>query len=104
MEPLDLIPFAGMIMSLLLALIIGGFILMYPLTKRLGQLLEQRLHERREGVTLDSGEAADLAQLRRAVRVLEEEVATLTERQRFVEGLLDSPERRKSIAGGSQEP
>lgn len=103
MEPIDLVPFAGMIMSLLLALMLGGFILMYPLTKRLGQLLEQRIEERREGLVLDSGDAADLAELRRAVRVLEEEVATLTERQRFVEGLLDSPERRKSIAGGSQD-
>ncbi|MEJ2503711.1 MAG: hypothetical protein P8177_10445, partial [Gemmatimonadota bacterium] len=45
----DLIPFAGMIFSLLVILIIAGSILLYPLSTRLGKLLELRIEERKEG-------------------------------------------------------
>ena len=109
MEPFDILPFAGMVFSLLMALIIAGIILMYPVTKRLGKWLEMRIEAGRDG-SLPEGRTEggkDLAELRRVVKTLEQEVATLTERQRFVEGLLDSPERQRTIAGrtgGAGEP
>lgn len=88
--PPDIIPFAGMIFSLLMVLIIGGFILLFPLSKRLGQLIEMRLDERRVRETLPD---AELEELRRIVESLQSEVALLTERQEFTERLLDSGDR-----------
>lgn len=99
---MDEMAIAGMIFSLLCLLIIGGFILLYPLSRRLGDFLEQRIHERRAGVGVDGASEADLAELRRALRSLEQEVSTLAERQRFVEGLLDAPERTRTLSTGEE--
>jgi hypothetical protein len=81
----DIIPLAGMIFSLLMTLIIGGFILLYPLAKRLGKLMEMRLEERREG-TLPPEDAAALMD---TLHALQDEVERLAERQAFTERLLD---------------
>ena len=86
---------AGMVFSLLCLVVIGGIILMYPLTRRLGQLMEQRLEERR-GV--EGGD--EVRALAEAVRALEGEVARLGERQTFVEGLLQAGDRRRELTGG----
>ncbi|HUG40405.1 MAG TPA: hypothetical protein VMM12_07965 [Longimicrobiales bacterium] len=85
---------AGMIFTLVLVVIIGGIILMYPLTRRLGQLMEQRLAERTGGAA-----GSEVGELRSAVRSLEAEVERLGERQRFLEGLVESGDRRKELAG-----
>jgi hypothetical protein len=93
----EFVPFAGMIFSLLLALIVGGFVLMYPLTKRLGKLIELRLEERKlepRGML----EVEEVERLRGAVEALQHEVAALAERQDFAERLLDRG------AGGSGTP
>ncbi|MBW3554419.1 MAG: hypothetical protein KY466_12955 [Gemmatimonadetes bacterium] len=91
---------AGMIFSLLCLVIIGGTILMYPLTRRLGQLMEQRLEERRTGRGPTEGvDVAELRELKAAVRSLEAEVARLGEKQGFVEGLLESGSRPRELAG-----
>ena len=83
---------AGMIFSLLCLVVIGGIILMYPLTRRLGQLMEQRLEDRRAGGTSDG-------ELTAAVRALEGEVARLRERQGFVERLLEPGARSEELTG-----
>jgi hypothetical protein len=95
----DLVPIAGMVFSLLLALIVGGFVLMYPLTKRLGKLIELRLEERRSE---RGGGAAggDVEALRRVVEGLQAEVAALAERQEFTERLLESGGSRSGEPGG----
>ena len=91
---------AGMIFSLLCLVIIGGTILMYPLTRRLGQLMEQRLEERRLGRGPTEGvDVAELRELKAAVRSLEAELARLSEKQGFVEGLLESGSRPTELAG-----
>ena len=92
---------AGMIFSLLSLVIIGGIILMYPLTRRLGQLLEQRLEERKAGgaVVGQGVDPAELRELRSALRSVEGEVARLGERQQFLEGLLESGGRTKELPG-----
>lgn len=91
---------AGMIFSLLCLLIIGGTILVYPLTRRLGELMEQRLEERRMGRGPGDGvEVAELRELKAAVRSLEAEVARLSEKQGFVEGLLESGSRSGELTG-----
>lgn len=98
----DVVALSGMAMTVLIMVIIAAIILLYPLTRRLGELLEQRIQEKKEGASPDPATATELAELRRVVRSLEQEVSTLAERQRFVEGLLDSPERNRTLAGGSE--
>ncbi|HUE76467.1 MAG TPA: hypothetical protein VMM83_00870 [Longimicrobiales bacterium] len=96
---------AGLVFSLLCLLVIGGFILMYPLTRRLGALMEQRLEDRTVGGDGDASTAArmladrQLKDLRTGLAALESEVERLAERQKFMEGLLESGERAKERSG-----
>ena len=82
MEPMALV---GMAFVLIMVAMIGGFILLIPLSRRLGHVLDVWLHDRK-GV--DASE--ELAQLRRTVQALEAEVASLAERQQFTDELLQS--------------
>lgn len=75
---------AGMIFTLIFFLLIGGFILLFPLSRQLGKVLEQRLEEKRP-VGLDR---AEVARLREALETLERQVHSLQDRQEFVEGML----------------
>lgn len=94
MEPTAL---AGMIFTLIFFLIIGGFILLFPLSRQLGKVLEQRLEEKRP-IGLDRGE---VARLRETVESLERQVRSLQDRQEFVEGMLRSgSEERLSLPRG----
>ncbi len=81
---MDIVPLAGMLLSLLMVLIIAGSILMFPIMRRMGRLLELRIEERRGGAL----PAAQVEELKELVRGLEEEVARLSERQTFTERLL----------------
>jgi Tfp pilus assembly protein PilO len=94
--PLDIIPLAGMLFSLLMVLIIGGLILLYPLSRRLGQLIELRMDERRAGGTLPAEELEELA---RVVESLQAELAQLQERQQFTERLLEAGGERARPEG-----
>ena len=78
---------AGMLFTLLLVAMIAGFILLLPITRRLGALLEQRLQEKGTAFS-----PAEVSQLRAAVDSLRSEVERLSERQAFTEVLLE--ERR----------
>lgn len=89
LEPVAL---AGMIFSLLVILLIGGFILLYPLSRRLGALLEQRLS------ASPSPGNREVAQLRDAVRALQAEVQRIGERQAFTESLLEEQRPRELAA------
>jgi hypothetical protein len=91
---IDIIPIAGMIFALLMVVIIGGFILLVPLSKRLGRLLELRLEERREG-TIPPEQATVLLE---TVQALQDEVERLAERQAFTERLLEGG--RSSTSSG----
>jgi cell division protein FtsB len=88
----DFIPFAGMIMSLLVVFIIAASILLYPLSTRLGKLLELRIQERQEG---GASASEELAGMQRTVTELAAQVELLTERQQFMERLLESRERER---------
>ena len=89
-------PIAGMVFSLLVVLVIAGSVLLFPLTRRLGQLLELRLEERRGGVEADA-----LAEVQAAVASLEGEVTRLRERQEFVERLLEGSAAPDRLTRGS---
>ena len=90
---MDIIPLAGMLFSLLMVLVIGGFILLVPLTKRLGKLLEMRLEERKQNVLTPE----DATALLETVHALQDQVDRLEDRQAFTERLLD-PGRERSEA------
>ena len=87
MEPMAL---AGMLFVLVLIAMIGGFILLIPISRRLGRVLDAWLLEKRGGVNQE-----ELIQLRQAVQSLEAEVTSLAERQQFTDRLLESRSREK---------
>lgn len=75
-----------MIFTLIVLAMTGGFILLFPITRRLGQFLEYRMSER--GRLQDKEE---MERLRAAVHALRDDVAQLAERQDFTERLLEKP-------------
>lgn len=89
---------AGMIFTLVLTGLIGGFILIHPLTKRLGALMESKLRAEKDGAP-----AAEVRKLAEAVRSLEMEVRSLRERQEFTDKLLAPREREKFPVDASRE-
>lgn len=83
---MDILPLAGMLFSLLMVLVIGGLILLFPISRRLGKFLELRIDERMEWDTLPKDAFNELMDV---VEELQHEVARLGERQKFVERLLE---------------
>ena len=75
-----------MVFTVVVLLLIGGFILLLPLTRRLGAFLEHRmLAEDR------AKQSADVEALAKAVDALRDEVERLSDRQDFTEKLLERP-------------
>jgi hypothetical protein len=73
----------GMAFTLILVALIGGIILLAPLSKRLGLLLEQKLQDKNVRASSD-----ELRQLRERVQLVEDELRLLSERQQFTDSLL----------------
>lgn len=97
---MDPVILAGMVFSLLVLLMVGGFILMFPLTRRLARLLEDRLTEKNRAV--DSEQIADL---RATIDALESKVQTLADRQEFVDSLLERRDAsRQAVAAPEAQP
>lgn len=90
MEPVVLF---GMIFSLVTLMLIGGFILLFPITRRLGDVLESYLRDRKA----DRGKGEQIAALQERVEVLELEVTALADRQSFSESLQSN--RRAGAVG-----
>ncbi len=91
MDPLIL---GSMIFTLVVLLLVGGFTLLFPLTRRLAAVLEKRyLGDGAENQNPE--EVAALRQamndLRDTVHDLREEVEQIGERQDFAEKLLQGP-------------
>ncbi|HKJ03908.1 MAG TPA: hypothetical protein VJ997_15685 [Longimicrobiales bacterium] len=83
MDP-EIIPM--MIFTIIILAMLGGFILLLPITRRLGKFLEYRMTERTRLMENQEKEA-----LLRAIESLRDDVAHLAERQEFTERLLDKP-------------
>ncbi len=101
----DYFAMIGMAFALIMTLVIGGFILLFPIARRLGQALEEWLRLRREESAL-SISADDVGRLASAVEALQGDVERLVARQEFVESLLErergelaAPESRRVGAG-----
>ncbi len=83
MNELEII--APMIVAVTLILTIGGVALLRPLSKRLGDLLEVMVQERRQPRI---GE--DLAQVKELLETTNQRLSLLEQRQDFTESLLSS--------------
>lgn len=86
---------AGMIFTLLLFALIGGFIVLLPVTKRLGTLIESKLDEKKH----EELPPQALDELVGVIRDLELQVRRLADRQEFTEQLLESGDRERLIKG-----
>ena len=87
------IAIAGMIMGFLTVTVIGLFILSVPLTRRLGDVLEEWVKMRREGApdraALDVV-AEELRSLGRHVEALDDRMQIFADRLEFTESLVES--------------
>ncbi len=77
----------AMIFAIVVLVLVGGFALLFPLTRRLAAVLEKRYLEDDAG----GAEEDEVAALRRAVDALRGEVEQIGERQDFTEKLLEGP-------------
>jgi hypothetical protein len=76
-----------MIFVIVILVVVGGFAMLFPLTRQLTAILEKRyLDDGAEGSNAD-----EVAALRRAVHALRGEGEQIGERQDFTEKLLERP-------------
>ena len=92
---MDPIALAGMIFTLVLVLIVGGFILLFPVSRRLGLFLEAKL----KPASLAS---EDTRKLWEAIHSLETELRRIADRQEFTERML-TERSATSLPGRSRE-
>lgn len=90
---------AGMLFVLVLAAMVGGFILLFPISRRLGRLLEERIGERKGNAALPTEEVREL---RAGLQALQAQLEELVERQDFTESLLS--ERRPLELPSADKP
>jgi hypothetical protein len=76
---------AGMIFTLLLLLMVAGFILVYPLSRRVAALVERRLHDKELAPQPND---AEMEALRQAITDLSAQLDRVVDRQDFMEKLL----------------
>jgi hypothetical protein len=81
------------IFALLFFIIVGGTILLFPLSRKLGHLIEARTRDGTDTPVMDD---AGLRRIVARLDAMEEQMGTLTERQEFLDGLL--MERRSAPA------
>ena len=97
--PIDI---AEMIYTLVMVLIIGTFILAFPVTKRLGRIMEEWIALRRDSApereALDRIETA-VESIGQRVETLEQRMEITGERQEFMESLLETERRGRLQAG-----
>jgi len=86
---LDPLIVASMVFSLIVLLMVGGFILLLPLSRRLGELLDLWISEQK---SLKSGRE-DPGDAVRLLSELSERVRTLEEQQGFLEDLVGESRR-----------
>ena len=75
---------AGMLFTVVLVAMVGGFILLFPITRRLGAILEQRLN----GRAAPEIAPAEIRQLEASIHALRADLEQISERQTFTEELL----------------
>jgi hypothetical protein len=95
---MDPVIIPSMIFTIAVIMLIGGFVTLFPVTRRLGAFLESKLRDKQPPEA--ASPLPDFARLLDAIQGLESEVRRLNERQEFTERLLAgrAPVSRPSIA------
>jgi hypothetical protein len=94
----DPIIWLSMGFTLVVLLLLAGFILLFPLSRRLSALLEESIRLRRAGSEPQAGVLEEMRATRELVESLGDRLDAVEERQHFVERLLEAP--RSGAAGG----
>ena len=84
---MDFFILQAMIFSIVVIVLVGSFVLLFPLARQLSKVLEKRYLEDGSG----GMSAEEIQALRQAVEVLTSDVERLNERQDFTERLLEGP-------------
>lgn len=87
----------GTAFVLLLTLIIGGIVLLFPVSRKLGALIEAHVQEKKAAA---GGDPAAIGQLAARITRLEEQLRSIGERQEFVDRLL--VDRTASVDPGAE--
>ncbi len=82
---MDPIIVPSMIFTFVMVLLIGGFILLFPITRRLGEAVEVWLLEHKKG----GGSRSDLQALRGRLEELADRIEQIEDRQAFTEQLVE---------------
>jgi cell division protein FtsB len=96
---MDPMAVAGMIFTLVLTVLVGGFIVLFPVTRRLGLLLESKLQEKKDPM---HAELAELRQMKELMHSMEAQIRLLAERQEFTEQLITR--RAREALPSASEP
>ncbi len=90
----------SMIFSLLILLAIGGFVLLFPLARRLGALAEEWLRIRRGELDAGANQTIldEIRGLHGHIAALDARLDAVAERQEFMESLVESDERKHLLA------
>lgn len=89
---------AMLVFSLFVFLIIGGTILLFPLSRKLGRLIEWWIEEKK-GVSISPEEVRQLAE---RVSGLEAKLQSLAERQEFLDSLVVEQRSRAGLPTGDR--
>jgi hypothetical protein len=83
---------APLIMGVVLILTVGGVLILRPIAKQLGGLLEAMTRER-----LDGGRNQEMAHMRELLETINQRMLLMEERQEFTDRLLERGARPKSL-------
>ncbi len=89
---------APMIVSSLLIVTTGGVLVLRPIAKRLGDLLEVMTRERL------SGDREERIHMRELFETMNQRLSLLEDRQDFTERLIDNPETRPASVTAPSKP
>ena len=90
MDPLVI---GAMVFTLVMVVLLGSFVLLYPLSRQLANLVRRRLQDPGFGNTITREDAEKLAQ---AIQQLATGMEALNERQDFLEQLLEGRSRAQA--------
>lgn len=104
--PVDPFLLVSMIFTLLVILLVGGFIVTFPVMRRLGGAMEAWIEARRQGGATGEETArlrSEVRELGTRLEALERRMDVLSERQDFADSLLVGGEGLPGSSGGEQE-
>lgn len=93
--PLDWANIAPMIVGVVFIVTTGGVLVLRPIAKKVGDLLELMAREKQAGLTNDVGQIRDLLETMNA------RLALLEERQDFTERLMAGERKKEQLPPGS---